>query len=123
MNLKFRLTKSNDFKRVRRSGKSYAHPLVVLIVAKGESEHTRAGIVATRTVGNAVQRNKVKRQFREILRSGFPDPSTAVDIVLIAREPAGSAPFHEKYSAIVDLFRRAKLIVSNDHDTGTPAST
>jgi ribonuclease P protein component len=29
---KFRLTRSEDFKRVRRSGKSYAHPLVVLIV-------------------------------------------------------------------------------------------
>jgi ribonuclease P protein component len=29
---KFRLTRSEDFKRVRRFGKSYAHPLVVLIV-------------------------------------------------------------------------------------------
>jgi ribonuclease P protein component len=29
---KFRLTRSEDFKRVRRSGKSYAHPLIVLIV-------------------------------------------------------------------------------------------
>ena len=32
MQRKFRLTRSEDFKRVRRSGKSYAHPLVVLIV-------------------------------------------------------------------------------------------
>lgn len=32
MQRKFRLTRSEDFKRVRHSGKSYAHPLVVLIV-------------------------------------------------------------------------------------------
>jgi ribonuclease P protein component len=37
---KFRLTRSEDFKRVRRSGKSYAHPLVVLIV---QSHDKRSG--------------------------------------------------------------------------------
>ncbi len=32
MQSKFRLSRSEDFKRVRRIGKSYAHPLVVLFV-------------------------------------------------------------------------------------------
>jgi ribonuclease P protein component len=35
---RFRLTRSEDFKRVRRSGKSYAHPLVVLIVQVHEKQ-------------------------------------------------------------------------------------
>lgn len=109
MNQKFRLTKSDDFKRVRRFGKSYAHPLVVLIVAKGESEHTRAGIVTTRSVGNAVQRNRIKRQFREIICSTFPNPYEPMDFLLIAREPAKIASYQEKNSAIVELFRRANL--------------
>jgi len=37
---KFRLTRSEDFKRVRRSGKSYAHPLVVLIVQAHDKRST-----------------------------------------------------------------------------------
>jgi ribonuclease P protein component len=37
---KFRLTRSEDFKRVRRSGKSYAHPLVVLIVQTHDPRST-----------------------------------------------------------------------------------
>jgi ribonuclease P protein component len=37
---KFRLTRSEDFKRVRRSGKSYAHPLVVLIVQSHDKRST-----------------------------------------------------------------------------------
>jgi ribonuclease P protein component len=37
---KFRLTRSEDFKRVRRSGKSYAHPLVVLIVQAHDQRST-----------------------------------------------------------------------------------
>jgi ribonuclease P protein component len=37
---KFRLTRSEDFKRVRRSGKSYAHPLIVLIVQNHDQRST-----------------------------------------------------------------------------------
>ena len=40
MQRKFRLTRSEDFKRVRRSGKSYAHPLVVLIVQPHDTRST-----------------------------------------------------------------------------------
>ena len=42
----FRLTRSNDFKRVRRSGKSYAHPLVVLYVMKSDPVGVRVGVSA-----------------------------------------------------------------------------
>ena len=41
MQRKFRLTRSEDFKRVRRSGKSYAHPLVILIVQNSEQPRVR----------------------------------------------------------------------------------
>jgi len=40
---KFRLTRSEDFKRVRRFGKSYAHPLVVLIVQSHDTRSTPQG--------------------------------------------------------------------------------
>jgi ribonuclease P protein component len=43
---KFRLTRSEDFKRVRRSGKSYANPLVVLIV---QTHDKRSGPVDKRS--------------------------------------------------------------------------
>jgi hypothetical protein len=55
---RFRLTRSTDFKRVRRIGRSYAHPLVVLIVASNEIQQARIGIVAGKTVGMAVERNR-----------------------------------------------------------------
>jgi ribonuclease P protein component len=42
---KFRLTRSEDFKRVRRSGKSYAHPLVVLIVQTHDKRSTTSEAV------------------------------------------------------------------------------
>ena len=58
MQRKFRLTRSEDFKRVRRSGKSYAHPLVVLIVQAHDQPRVKVGVAAGRTVGTAVYRNR-----------------------------------------------------------------
>ena len=68
MNRRFRLTRSTDFKRVRRIGKSYAHPLVVFVAAPNELQQVRIGVVAGRAVGSAVQRNRAKRQLRACLQ-------------------------------------------------------
>ena len=116
-----RLTKSSDFKRVRRYGKSFAHPLAVLVVAKGESEDSRAGFITTKSIGNAVKRNRVKRQFRNILQAHFPTPVEPVDFLVIAREAANEATFSQKTDAILSLLGRAQLIVSDSSDTRTPA--
>ena len=118
MKRKYRLTHSNDFKRVRHTGRSYAHPLAVIIVGKGQEENSRAGIIATRAVGGAVNRNAVKRRLREILTPILPDLAMNVDLLVIAREPASRAPFMEIQSAIVGLLGKAGLFVSNDNDSG-----
>ena len=73
MQSKFRLTRSEDFKRVRRIGKSYAHPLVVLVVQASEtSTHVRVGVAAGKTTGTAVHRNRAKRLLREAIAT-LPD--------------------------------------------------
>jgi len=106
---KFRLTKSTDFKRVRRLGKSYAHPLVVLIKQPNESDKIRFGVSAGRSVGNAVRRNRAKRRLRESVRPQIPVLQTGWDIILLARKPIASAKFAEIKSAVNHLFQRAGL--------------
>lgn len=107
---KYRLTRAIDFKRVRRSGKSYAHPLVVILVARGESENSRVGIITSRSIGNAVKRNRIKRQLREVIRILIPSFQKNVDIVIIAREPVLNARFCEITTTITQLLERAELI-------------
>ena len=78
MQRKFRLTRSEDFKRVRRSGKSYAHPLVVLIVQSNNQPRVKIGVAAGRTVGTAVYRNRAKRLLREAMRTLIPDIASSL---------------------------------------------
>jgi len=107
---KFRLTRSTDFKRVRRTGKSYAHPLVVLVAQASESPKVRVGVTAGRSVGGAVQRNKAKRLLREAMRPLLPDLLPGWDLILIARPALLPTSLQEIRRVLKSLLRRAQII-------------
>lgn len=96
--------------RVRRLGKSYAHPLLVLVALSNETESSRFAVSAGKTVGNAVQRNRAKRLIRaalDLLVSVIPP---GWDLILIARRPLATATFSQTQSALLQLLQRARLI-------------
>lgn len=108
----FRLTRSTDFKRVRRYGKSYAHPLVVLYTTASGEPQSRVGVTAGRWVGGAVERNRAKRLLREAVRSLYPRILPGNDLLLIARAPLPAANLSLAQAALMSVLQRAKLITS-----------
>ncbi len=110
MQRKFRLTRSEDFKRVRRSGKSYAHPLVVLIVQTHDQPRLKIGVAAGRTVGTAVYRNRAKRLLREAMRTLIPSIASNLDMILIARPGLVSATLEDTHRALLNLLQRAQIL-------------
>lgn len=115
MQRKFRLTRSIEFKRVRRFGKSYAHPLVVLIAQSGDDpSRVRVGIAAGRTVGSAVKRNRAKRLLRAAMQRLLPDLQPGSDLLLIARQPLTASTLEDTFVALRLLCHRAGLLTSSD---------
>lgn len=114
MNRSLRITSSNDFKRVRRDGKSYAHPLAVVIVAEGQAEHSRVGIITGKSVGNAVQRNRARRRLRAILGGLILNTAKLADIVVIGRTAINTAGYLELKMALEGLFVKAGILGKND---------
>jgi ribonuclease P protein component len=108
---RFRLRKFAEFQRVRRYGKSFAHPLIVLVVMPNPLEFTRFGIIAGRSLGKAVRRNRVKRVIRAALVSLKADVPAGWDVIVIARKPMGQATYLQVRSTLVALFKRAHLLV------------
>lgn len=110
MQKRFRLTRGDDFKRVRQTGKSIAHPLVVLVMKANESKETlRVGVSAGKTTGTAVDRNRAKRLLREAMRLLIPNIASGWDVILIARPTLVTSTLEETRSALINLFQRAKL--------------
>ena len=110
MDREYRLTSATDFKRVRREGKSYAHPLVILVANPNGLNAPRFGFTAGKAVGNAVRRNRAKRRLREALRGYLPFMLGGWDVVLIARPKLIDADWSELRTAIEHLLRQAGLL-------------
>jgi ribonuclease P protein component len=112
---KFRLSRSEDFKRVRRIGKSYAHPLVVLVAQVNEtSTQIRVGVAAGKTTGNAIQRNRAKRLLREAMRPMISSLASGWDLILIARPALVTATLEDARAALTNLLRRAKILPADE---------
>lgn len=80
----------------------------VVIQARENSNHKviRVGFTATKKVGNAVIRNRVKRRLREVARELLPElGQSGVDYVFIAR--GGTAT--RDYERLVNDARKALL--------------
>src|SRR5687767_5683552 len=89
-----RLVKSWQYERVYREGRKKRGRHVVLHVAMAPGEPTRVGIVASRKVGGAVQRNRAKRQLRHVMRDLWPSiPGPGRQLVLIALSHIATVDF------------------------------
>ena len=64
---------------------------------------TAIGISTGRRLGGAVQRNRVRRRVREILRRSANEHRSRLDILIVARRPAVEASFDELRAALERL--------------------
>ena len=110
MKRRFRLTRSTDFKRVRRSGRSYAHPLIVLVAARNSCNEMRIGVVTGVSIGKAVTRNTIKRRLRACLDELLPGIKRGWDVIIVARQPIIQATYPEIRSTLTALLGRAGLL-------------
>jgi len=76
------------------------------------SNLSRYGFSITKKVGKAVQRNRLKRLLREIMRLQSLTPGW--DIVFMARSAAVGADYHQLEGAITKLLARAQLLESDE---------
>jgi ribonuclease P protein component len=115
-----RLSRSEDFARVYRAGKSVANRYLVLYyfersesLLPGGEARPRVGFSVSKRLGTAVDRNRVKRILREAFRANDQCFKGNMDFVLIAiLELLESGGLKAVEAKMLEIFRKASLVCS-----------
>jgi ribonuclease P protein component len=101
-----RLTRSADFERVYRQGRSHGNRYLVLYAfpRSGEGE-ARLGVSVSRKVGGAVDRSRVKRLLREAVASPEVAMPEGHDVVVVARPDARELAQREGLAGVQQALR------------------
>ena len=109
MKKKNRIRKPQEFQKLIHSGKKSAnHSFVMYIRPKAESE-ARIGITLSKKIGNAVERNLIKRQVRMMCQDLVRFEEYPYDCVLIVRYGFKEQLFESNKNNLEKLFRKATM--------------
>ncbi|MFD1954662.1 ribonuclease P protein component [Paenibacillus thailandensis] len=111
MHRKLRLRNRSDFNRIYRSGKSFANGQFVVYWSKQKiADPFRLGVSASKKIGNAVVRNRMRRVVKEIVRLNAERIVPNVDFILIVRKPAADMKTKELERSVLHVLKKAGLL-------------
>ncbi len=109
MERRCRLHGKKRFQEVRKQGRRWVHPLVVLGGLPNEIGLSRCGFIVSHRLGNAVVRNRIRRRLREAVRLRSHRIRPGWDLVWVARPLIGRADFRAISAAVEALLQEAGL--------------
>ena len=101
----YRLLKRFEFRRLSGSSNVVSRPAFLIVWQDFACGHPRIGITASRKVGSAVVRNRVKRQVREYFRNNH-NSLPSVDLNLIVRRKAAEMDTVTLHEELAHAFRK-----------------
>ncbi len=107
-----RLSNEHDFGIVKTRGRSFFGKLfsVRILVHKSKRPARFGFVVSTKVSRRAVDRNKMKRMLREIVRKHLEDFSFGFDCVIFVKKSMIEASLFQVESEMMNIFERAGIL-------------
>jgi ribonuclease P protein component len=104
------------FDRVFAARRSVTSGPLAVRWTHAEDGRLRIGISVARRTGNAVQRNKVKRRVRAVVRELLPRLTVPVAVVVVARQGAAQLDYQAFRRILQELLTRAGIMSGEGRD-------
>lgn len=105
----FRVKKEKDFKKILDGKKQVKSPIFSLFYLPNTLGYSRVGISTSKKLGNAVTRNRVRRQIREMI-SKILTFKESIDYIVIAREEFTKKDFQDNFADLTALMKRTRRL-------------
>lgn len=99
---------SNDFTRIIKKRNGISNNLFIINIEKHDQIITKFGITFVKNIGNAVTRNKLKRQVKSIIDNNKNIYQNNQNYIIIIKKAATLATYQELEIALVNLFSKIK---------------
>lgn len=110
MQRQYRLAKRKDFSKVYRLGNSAANrQFVVYSMKNPQTVKMRVGVSASKKLGGAVVRNRLRRMIKEIVRLHADHLIPGYDLIIIVRKPAVGMHYKEMEKSLLHALKRASI--------------
>ena len=103
------LRRKDDFTSIYKKGRSVGERYVVLFYKKNSLDYTRTAFLASKKVGNSVERNRARRLMKENYRFLRDDIKSGYDLIIIARKTINGRKAGEVGKSMINALSRAKL--------------
>jgi ribonuclease P protein component len=106
-----RLAQSRDFARIRQQGERLAQGCLIANWNKlSAGAKPKLGVVTSKKIGGAVQRNRARRLLRESFRRHQHEFLQPVELVLVARNSIAGKKFAAVEKDFLAALKRASLL-------------
>ena len=99
-----RLLRTADYRKVYAEGRRRNLGILAAVSRSTGDQPSRVGMAVSRAFGGAVERNRLKRRLREVVRRHRADLGPGWDIVFYPRAEAKTAKFADLEAAVRNFF-------------------
>ena len=103
------LRNKEDFSAIYKKGKSVGERYVVVFFKKNNLSYNRIAFLASKKVGNSVERNRARRLMKENYRFLKSHIKNGYDIVFIARNSINGKKAYDVEKSMKNAVNKAKL--------------